>query len=254
MATTYLMAYHNAEEQLVEAYIEDSAGSLGILELKAGEEGSIQVGAVDNDELKYGIKPSRAIIQFINSDTINLDTFSLGEDGKWTVRIAVNTKTVFLGWLEQGNISEPFLPLGTQIVTLTAFDGLAYLKDSPYVDFDGVTIVNKFRTDITIAKHVARTLARTGLQLNINVIDNRREVNNPGVTWYDTCSVFPETFEDGINTAIPSWDVLEKIIGPDAYCYQSKGAWWIIRTTEVRQDFNTYLTVFDSNGDLVTGF
>src|SRR4051812_36680029 len=132
MSTIYRMTYNNFEEQEVQTDIVDLSTPEEvdvIIELKAGEEGSIQIGAVDNDELKYGIKASRCIIKFINSDSVNLDTFSTGEDGRFKVFVRINTKNIFDGWLEQGNISEPFLPLGTQIVTLTAIDGLGYLGD-----------------------------------------------------------------------------------------------------------------------------
>ena len=133
--------------------------------------------STDRREDKYDppIRSKKATLKFLNSDTVNYSTFSSGEDLRFYVTVAVEGVNVFVGWLQQGDIFEPFLPQLNQEVVLTAIDGLAYLKGEQLTDLNGDKLTGKYR----IAELINFCLRKTGLPLNVYVINNLREQDNP---------------------------------------------------------------------------
>lgn len=178
MSTTYRMAFNNVEEQAVQCDIADSSGSAGVISI-TGAADAIHITTVDNDENKFTpIKSKKCTIKFLNSPDVNVRTFAQGEDLKWKVTVTINSLTVFIGFLSQGDIVEPFQYQLNQVVTLVATDGLAFLKNIRMVDSFG----NTFQNENLLISYISACLAKTGLTLNINVINNLRLINNPG-TW-----------------------------------------------------------------------
>ena len=128
MATTYRIRFNNVEEQAVECTLTDETGDLDIIDIE-GAEDAIHIVSQDNDENKFSpIKAKKCVIKFLNSQSVNFRTFATGEDNKWLVTVKINSLTVFIGHLEQGDIEEPFQYQENQIVILTATDGLGALK------------------------------------------------------------------------------------------------------------------------------
>lgn len=252
MSTIYRMTFNNVEEQEIQCDIENPDGS-DVISIE-GAEDAIMISCVDNDEDKYTpVKAKKCTIKFLNSQTVNYETFATGADDSWKVTITINGNPIFIGWLEQNDIEEPFQYQENQVITLTANDGLGNLKHIRLVNFDGSIINNLYLEGTRLIDYIARSLYRTGHQLNINVINNLREENNPSSgddagNFYSICNVLPKTFEDGINECINCYEVLERILGHDCFLTQAKGEWWIVRVTELRQDFDTYITVFDYQG------
>jgi hypothetical protein len=254
MSTIYKMSFNNVEEQAIECNITNEAGDLDVIPI-TGAEDAIRIVSQDNDEDKFTpIKAKKCVIKFLNSQSVNLRTFATGEDNSWQVEVKINGLRVFIGWLEQGDITEPFLYQSNEVVTLTAIDGLGYLKDIRLVGFSG-EIVNNYTDNIRIIDYIARALYRTGFQLNINVMNNIREEDFDDTSdtdtygnIYATLFLYPKTFEDGIGQSISCYEVLQRILGHDCFITQSKGEWWIIRVREYLQGQTRKVTVFDYLG------
>ncbi len=263
MPTIYRIRFNNVEEQAIECTLTDETGELDIIDID-GAEDAIRIVSQDNDESKYSpIKAKKCVIKFLNSLSVNVRTFSTGEDNRWVVRIKINSLIVFIGHLEQGDIEEPFQYEQNQIVVLTATDGLGVLKTHRLEDIYNVWtsggacgIINENR----IIDYIAACLGASGLELTINVINNLREQDNDDTTdpttfgnIYAALYLKLTDFEDSkVGQYMYCYEVLEKILGHDCYLTQAKGQWWIIRVTELRQDFDMIKTVFDFNGDVLS--
>lgn len=134
--------------------------------------------STDKSEDKFTpIRSKTATITFLNSDAVNFSTFSTGEDDRFIVDITAGGIFIFRGFLQMSDIREPFLTQKDQEVTLTAVDGLAFLKGTPLTDSkDG-----PFSGQNRLIDYISMCLFHgTGLSLNINVFNNIREEANPG--------------------------------------------------------------------------
>ncbi len=261
MATIYRIRFNNVEEQAVECTLTDETGDLDIIDIE-GAEDAIRIVSQDNDESKYSpIKAKKCVIKFLNSQSVNVRTFSTGEDNRWLVDVKINSLIVFVGHLEQGDIEEPFQYELNQIVTLTATDGLGVLKTHRLEDIYNVwtTSGGCGANENRIIDYIAACLGASGLSLTINVINNLREIDNPATDPVTLGNIYAalyldiKTWEDQkVGQYTNCYDVLEKILGHDCYLTQAKGMWWIIRVTELRQDFNMNKTIFDFNGTLLS--
>lgn len=331
----YELTFTNFEQQEVKVtiydrtiLIDDSADAQIIDLPGAGD--PVHIQTVDNSEDKFTVfKSKKATIRFRNDNNINYSTFATGEDDRFPVEITINDLFVFKGFLEQSDIQEPFLPQDEQEVQLIAIDGLAYLKDVALTDFNGETPRLRNR----MIDYLAWCLSKTGNELNINVVNNLKEQDSPGI-WQTTAQftapntiaipvtyfrffkdgqlfsilgsglndgdytvtgltdlgflgglvtvaetivneaggptitfqdktdagnfyalyLDAKTFEAEIGTCENCEQVIKKILGRDCFITQSKGEWWIIRETELRNDFTTYLTRFDFEGNLISAF
>lgn len=142
----------------------------------------LDIQVVDNNEDKFTpIRAKRAAITFLNDSNFNFTTFSTGEDDRFIVDITAGGIFIFRGFLEMNDIREPFLFQQNQEVTITAIDGLAFLKGKQLLDTKG----GKFSGQNRLIDYIAGALLSTGLQLNINVFNNIREEANPG-RWQTT--------------------------------------------------------------------
>ncbi len=262
MATSYIVRFNNVEEQMVEAIITEEITDFGDILLQ-GAEDAVRIVSQDNDESKYSpIKAKKCIIKFLNTPEINLRTFATGEDNKFLVTIKINSLNVFVGRLEQGDIEEPFQYEQNQIVTLTATDGLGLLKTHRLADIFDVWTTSGDGcgpNENRIIDYIAACLGASSLLLTINVINNLREQDNPVTDTSTFGNIYAalyldiKMFEDTkIGELIYAYDALERILGHDCYLTQAKGMWWIVRVTELRQDFDMMKTVFDFNGDVLS--
>lgn len=134
----------------------------------------LTVSIVNNDRDKFNtIYSKQAVIRF-KSDLYAdkwVATFCDYPDNEWYVEI-VDFGTgnfIFKGFLMLSDMQQPFQP-DPNIVELTASDHLGILKDFPLVDDDGNNPRGKYR----IAELIAMSLKRTGLTLDIKVINNLR--------------------------------------------------------------------------------
>src|SRR4249919_387506 len=238
MATIYRIRFNNVEEQEIECTLTDETGDLDIIDIE-GAEDAIRIVSQDNDESKYSpIKAKKCVIKFLNSQAVNVRTFSIGEDNRWLVEVKINSLLVFVGHLEQGDIEEPFQYEQDQIVVLTATDGLGILKTHRLDDTFNLwtTSGGCGPNENRIIDYIANCLGASGLSLTINVINNLREIDNPATDPVTLGCIYAalyldiKTFEDQkVGQYTNCYDVLEKILGHDCYLTQAKGEWWIIR-------------------------
>jgi hypothetical protein len=133
-------------------------------------------------------------------------------------------------------------------VTLVANDGLAGLKNIPLTNFLDQNPKNYHR----LAEFITWSLSKTGLDLELNAIFNLREKTLTSDHFYDVMYESSKTFEDKIGTCINCYDVLDRILGEEAFLTQRVGQWWIIRVDELAGDNPLYNTKFDSTGAKVS--
>lgn len=127
---------------------------------------------INNDRDKFSpIRAKQAVIQFMSNKAAFQDvtTFSDSSDNRWKVDITADGNPVFYGFLMLPDSSMPFLP-DPNLVVLTASDHLGVLKDLPLQTDAGANPSGKFR----IAELIALCLKKTGLTLDIVVINNLR--------------------------------------------------------------------------------
>lgn len=127
---------------------------------------------INNDRDKFSpIRAKQATIQFISdkSQFQDVTTFTDSSDNRWSVQITADGNPVFYGFLMLPDSSMPFQP-DPNVVQLTASDHLGSLKDLPLTKDDGTNPIGKFK----IGELIAMCLKKTGLELDIVVINNLR--------------------------------------------------------------------------------
>lgn len=265
--TIYLIKWQSFHESTdIQCWIEiadydnlipdDEAQDVYLLQ-PAGEPARLSV--IDNDENIFKvIRGQQLTIQFVNSFNYNLSTFAEGSDRRWGVHyyIGDNTKTVFKGWLNMDDIQEPLLPYGGEVVTLTANDGLGSLRDIPLTNDDSEVPKGKYR----ISQLLAYCLKKTGYELELRVAFNIKQwgddtdistANSTNEHLFTTTYLDSLSFEEEIGKLENCYDVIEKILGHEAWLFQSKGQWWIVRVDEVEQTRGLYVTSFDADGTFI---
>jgi hypothetical protein len=220
-----------------------------------------RTSTIDNGEDKFtGIKPTQAIIKFISTDSVNVATFADSPidtaaggvdpgDPRWYVDAYLNTPAsgnfIFKGFLNLDDCSEAFMPLKNEVV-LVANDGLGGLKNIPLVKPDGTNPTGWNR----IADYLAWALQKTGLELNLNAVFNIREKYLGTSHFFDAIYLHAKTFEDQIGTCVSCFDVIERILGEEAFLTQRGGQWWIVRVDELGNGNGFYRAIFNSDGVL----
>lgn len=134
----------------------------------------LHIAVVNSDEDKFtSIRAKQAVIEFLSDASYNAATFADGSDNRYSVTITLNPTatpvTIFLGFLVLADISQPWQPY-PQVVTLTASDHLGLLKDIALTDQDGNYMRGKFK----ISTFIANALFKTGLSLDVKVMNNLR--------------------------------------------------------------------------------
>jgi hypothetical protein len=213
----------------------------------------LKISTIDNSEDKFtGIKATQATISFLSEDLYNLSTFAdapipIGGtdpgDPRWEVKISIDDRILFTGFLNIDDCSSPFMPY-PETVVLTANDGLGTLKDKPLTDFSTSTP----RGYNKIIDYLSWCLSKTGQSLNINCLFNIREANNKGKHFFEACYEWAKTFEDEIGTCEDCYSVIETILGEQAFLTQRDGEWWIVRIDDLGDENTRYITTYDSNG------
>lgn len=181
------------DEQLyvVEIYdhgtlIDDSATEEEIEMEMAGE--PVSFITINNNEDKFSpILSTQIEIKVLTDSFININTFAGGDDNRWEVKIWLANQILFRGYLKLDDIQQDFMPDPNELL-LVATDNLDVLQDVPLTDDNGDTIRDYNKT-IT---YIANALKKTGLELEIKVINNIRE--------QDTAPFISDvTFAGGVN-------------------------------------------------------
>ncbi len=131
------------------------------------------ISVINNDRDKFSpIRAKQATIRFLSNRGENKGAYTFADkpDNNWLVRVTNNTpETIFEGFLMLSDIQQPFQP-DPVVVELTASDHLGVLKDIPLTDDTGATPQGKYR----IAELVAMCLKKTGMSIDLKVINNVR--------------------------------------------------------------------------------
>jgi len=175
------------------------ADNTAVITLQAAGD-PLKIIVIDNDENKFTpLRGKQATIQFISRQNQFQDasTFADSSDNRWKVDIAIDpdgdNEPIFTGFLVLTDLQQPFQP-DPQIVTLRASDHLAILSDVPLTEDDESNPAGKYR----IAELIALCLKKTGLSLNINVINNLRQ----GSGDFTRLVSFQETIGDADNVLV----------------------------------------------------
>lgn len=192
---------------------------------------------IDNAEDKFTtIRARQLAIQIFSGNGISIDTFSEGGDNRFATKHYINDVLHFTGFLSMGDESQQILP-DPNIIQLIAVDGLGFLSEIPLTDFNG----NNPENENSILDYLLWALKDTGLELNLRAMFNIREVTASNLEddedglghIFKFNSLDAKTFEDQINTCINAYDVIDRILGKEAFLFQWLGEWRIVRIDEM---------------------
>lgn len=209
--------------------------------------GNLQLRTTDNDEDKFSpIKATQAEFSFFSTPSLNLNTFITDDGEEYPVKIFINSalpaNLYFQGFLVVSGMTELLQP-HPQVVTLTATDNIGLLRDIPLTDFDGLNPKGKYK----VIEFIAMAMSKTGIELPFAVINNIMEENSPGIPFYESCYLDAKTFEEEIGTCISCYEVLERILAEDAFIFQWKAKYYIVRVDELDWSL-IYTHNFDFDG------
>lgn len=172
----YTMEFTNVENVFVKVLIGDTTIEAEVPQIipldPAGD--PLRISTIDNAENKFSpIKGQQVAITFHSNGVTSLLTFADGPDDRFPVTILYGTTIIFYGFLSLADNQEAFLPPRNE-VTLIANDKLGALKDIPLTDFGGSVVGVNPEGKYTIGQLVAMCLQKTGLSLQLRVINNLR--------------------------------------------------------------------------------
>lgn len=205
------------------------------IELELAETPAL-IEVVDNDEDKYTpIRSKQLQIQIHSTSEVDISNFS-GTDNQFYVEFAVGAidRVVFSGFLSVSDLRQPF-QAPPAVITLTATDGLGFLKDIPLVDYNGAEFTNENK----IIEYIGGALRQTGLNLQILTEMNIREVDyqaDEDGHFYNTTYLDAKTFEEKIGEFVSCYDALRYILGEMCELSQEKNRWYIRRIHEIEGD------------------
>lgn len=240
---------------LVDA-VRTELGDGDIIDLEMGGEDvkPLLFSVIDNDEDKFTpIKSKQVEIQIHSSNTVDISKFAQGGDNRFYVEIDTQTEgIIFKGFLSISDLRQEFLP-HPNIITLTATDGLGFLKDEPLVNFEGETPLGRHN----ILSFLTWALAKTGLSLDIKACMNIREnFSVPLVSdasddghFYNYIYIDAKTFEKEISVCEDCFAVLDKILAENSFLTQYKGKWIVLRIDEFEASHQYYFTRWNHKGE-----
>lgn len=151
-----------------EILIDDDADETIINLQPAGD--PLTISVINNDDNKMAVvRAKQAVIRFLTDRSAGQDVslFAEASDNQFKVEILADSLTLFLGFLMISDIEQRFLP-DPQVVQVTATDHLGILREIPFTDDDGSQLTGKLK----IGQLLALALKKTGLELDINVVNN----------------------------------------------------------------------------------
>lgn len=185
------------------------------------------------------IRESKARIRIV-PDVVEAADFVIDYDTQYkvTVTITDSTNTVFVGWLSNDLITEPFLDVA-DVIELSASDGLSILKTKPLVDENGQQLWGKYQ----VIKFIWNALYQNKLELKIGTYINmypdgyfERDAYVPGeLGWdiFDQVWMMSHTFLKGPREFDDCYEVLSKIMQAfGCTLFQGDGKWWIVQNND----------------------
>lgn len=150
------------------------------------------------------------------------------------VDIEKNEAIFWTGFIEPDGWSEPLIS-PPYAVQCTAYDGLGFLKDTPFLDADGLVYTGKK----TIFEILKICLLKTGLDITIHTgIDWQEQLQEAGTDLTKVHKVNCDAFLD-----LSCYEVLEKLL-PECRIFQRSARWWVISNTNFYRYTIDYFTTY----------
>ena len=214
-------------------------GSVITLQSMGGTPITIKWDGGDFDK-DVSIIASEAVLEFVQTDDFDIDTFFSNTDLKYKVNHYVNSVLNWTGFLQTDDLQQPFLD-PPNIFTVRAVDGLSFLKTVNLQDENGDGIWGLEK----IMYFCQRCLVKSGHELQINNWINifpyqfygsgsffSREFN-PNIDPFNLASVHGQSFMTGVDQWDNCYNVLSKIMFAfGARCFQWEGEWHFVRNED----------------------
>lgn len=214
--------------------------------------GSKAVVAKISNDSTLGICSKKLDIEIL--ENIDLSELQKANPREWKVdfykTVASVTTLEFSGWLIPTSAQTDYVD-GLKYVRLEANDGLAHLKNLPFVNdsnfyYDGTQSVFEI---------IRLCLVKTGLSLKINTINNTFADGNDGNL---TADAMKQRYLDmdlfrGENDPQNTYDVLQNIIITEkCRIFQEQGEWWIENIAEKKTGYVNSRKYY-SDGSFISG-
>lgn len=197
-----------------------------------------------DENILVGIRGTQATITYRNDGTVPVTAFLADDDQSIQVALQDDDTTQVLWWgfIVQDDCREPFMP-APKIVTLTATDNLALLKDLEFTDLNGDKVFDK----LLLTEYFNILLNKTGLNLAANTFCNvfengmdDRSVDGANDPFAQT-KVHTRTFTKDSDTFEDCYTVLTRILESwECQLFQHLGQWFIVRWPEL-SDFDNLI-------------
>lgn len=200
-----------------------------------------------------GIIASELTFGFWLKDTSDMtyDDFIISFHDDWLVKLYNEGNLEFVGFLTPAEGTVPFLDK-PQELSLSANDGLGFLKTEPLTDNEG----GLFLGVTTILDYIVGALAKTKLQLNVRTYCNIYESSmndrsvDPLNDMLNQATLDHKTFQNDDNSMQDCYTTLENIAKEAFSIYQWKGIWVVKRCGEMQENAGPkiWYTEYDFNG------
>lgn len=249
--TQYRIAFTNELNQEIIILLQEKDGTVPV-SVQEYAATSITLTKQSEDQDKFStITYSELSMTFdMRATDINYwDDFVNAEGDTWKVIATLDTKYIFHGFVIPDEGAVPFQDRPYD-ATIKATDQLAFLKQRPLVDFNGIN----FEGEYTTISYIGCALFRTGLDLEIRVYDNffhtSMNTRAADLKWDFVSQTMLEarTFQKDPITFVSCWEALEIICKRGFKIFYQEGQWFIVRLGMFQ--FNPspkYYTVYSSN-------
>lgn len=212
--------------------------------------GTYTIQNADNDDILAPLRPLQVTCDLQANENLTFDNLYTEEERIFKVTITRDSTIIFVGWLSSDGLYENFVA-DKWFISLTAIDGLGYLKDISYINNDGILYSGK-QTDIEkLSIALGKTDLALGFRTSINIyyddLSTGDILNN---TYFNAERYYTEDNNEPFNCNEILLSVLEKY---NACITQKNGIWYIYRPNEIFDNSNVTFYNYDADGVLVVG-
>lgn len=205
-----------------------------------------------------GIIPCEAVVSFYVNKAqveagIDYRDFIVEFDDEWQVIAYSDNQTVFVGFLVPGEGEADFKDFGYEL-TLSATDGIGFLKQQPLSTFDAA----EFTGVHYLIDYIKKCLSYTKLDLPIRAYVNIFEQSmvprhtDSSKDMFQQCGMHYRSFLKDPTTFDNCFDVLNRIFFQHFSFYQWKGEWVINRIAEMQETAGpqNWYTRYETDGSI----
>lgn len=249
MATKYRISYKNAEGEQFDCFISNDDYSDEIIFVQ----GYCIYEMVKVESHFDVLRGSGLQIILEGNPNLTFEEFFTSAANDWKVELIRDSKTIFVGLLDQDGFFEDYVSDRWEI-TLNATGPLGLLKDLSFVDENGLP----FRGQMLNLDVVRRCLSRVGIDLrNIVVSVNTRYFGlaNDLDPLANTICNAERFYKDDGETIMSCKEVLESVLfAYAAVICQYEGDWHIFSAPELPTVGSRYTFTYKAGGPLLASF